>query len=554
MFAFDNFHQGRKGTRFSPFYPAILFLISGVFLLAASGSAAAGSAGADQPQPVGSQSLTIGILADPQLDPAQGEGADTWIITAQIYETLVAYQPGGTLPEPRLAESWTVSADGLTWFFKIRPGVKFHDGTDLDTAAVAYNLQRWWDPAHPFHDGDFLVFTYIFGGFKGDPNCLISGVSAASGNRVKITLKEPHMGLPSMLAMPAFAIASPDAIQSGTLAAEPVGSGPFAFAGWIPGNQIDLQANPDYWGTKTRLAGLTFQVIPLDQERFTALQSGAVQVVGDLPGEFALDAAADPDLALSWRPANGTGYLGINRAHLPLDNLLVRQAISHAIDRSALIATQYGTGFQIAKTLLPPEMWGNDPNLVDYEYDPERARSLLAQAGYPAGFETTLSFRNVVRPYLPDPPGTAQAIASYLGVVGIQAVITEYESGEFLDKFYNGELDLFLLGWTLDYLHPDHFFTPNLCDSYLGFGPKDEALCDILASARAEPDFAAQEAFYRWATQRVHATLPLQPLAHQRSLLLARRSVQGLIPSPLAVEEFNPVYLGNLVFLPLIVE
>ena len=552
MFAIDHFQPGWKRTRFSPFYTAFLVLMLGVTLLAPVGSAAARSTRPDQPQLAGSQSLAIGILADPQLDPALGVGPDTWIITAQVYENLVTYTPGGYLLEPRLAESWTVSADGQTWFFKLRPGVKFHDGTALDAAAVAYNLQRWWDPAHPFHDGDFVLFTSVFGGYKGDPNCLITSINTASGNRVKISLKEPHMGLPSMLAMPAFAIASPAAIQSGRLATEPVGSGPFAFAGWIPGNQIDLQANPDYWGAKPRLAGLSFQVIPLDQDRFAALQSGAVQVVADLPNEFALAAAADPHLVVSWRPAIGTGYLGINRAHLPLDNPLVRQAISHAIDRSVLLAMHYGPGFQVARTLLPPGMWGNDPDLVDYEYDPERAKSLLAQAGYPAGFETTLAYRNVVRPYLPDPTGIAQAIGAYLQAVGIQAVVTEYESNEFLDKFSNGELDLFLLGWTLDYLHPDNFFTPILCDSYLGFGPKDEALCDILASARAEPDFAAQEAFYRWATQRVHATLPMQPLVHWDSLLLARSSVHGLIPSPLAVEEFSPVYLGNLVFLPFI--
>lgn len=196
-------------------------------------------------------------------------------------------------------------------------------------------------------------------------------------------------------------------------------------------------------------------------------------------------------------------------------------------------------------------MWGNDPTIVDYEYDPDRAKSLLTQAGFPTGFETTLAYRNVIRPYQPDPPGIAQAIASYLQAVGIQAVVTEYESNEFLNKWQNGELDLFLLGWTLDYLHPDNFFTPLLCgDFYLGYGPKDEALCDILASARAEPDFTAQEAFYRWATQRVHATLPMQPLVHWNSLLLSRRSVHGLVPSPLAGEEFSPVYFGNLVFLP----
>src|SRR3990170_4484262 len=199
MFAIFNIHQGRKRTRLSPFYPAFPILILGVILLAARVIVSAGSARAHQPKPSGSQTLTIGILADPLLDPIHAESADVWLISAQVYETLTAYQPGSYLPEPQLAESWTVSADGLTWFFKIRPGVKFHDGTDLDAAAVVYNLQRWWDPAHPYHDGEFYFFFGVFGGFKGDPECQIIGISAASGNRVKISLKESHMGMPAQL-------------------------------------------------------------------------------------------------------------------------------------------------------------------------------------------------------------------------------------------------------------------------------------------------------------------------------------------------------------------
>ena len=127
MFAIDHFQPGRLQTRFSPFYLAFLVLMLGVTLLAPVGSAAALSTRPDQPKLADSQTLAIGILADPQLDPALGVGPDTWIITAQVYESLVTYTPGGYLLEPRLAESWTGSADGLTWVVKDQPRGKFHE-------------------------------------------------------------------------------------------------------------------------------------------------------------------------------------------------------------------------------------------------------------------------------------------------------------------------------------------------------------------------------------------------------------------------------------------
>jgi peptide/nickel transport system substrate-binding protein len=132
-----------------------------------------------------------------------------------------------------------------------------------------------------------------------------------------------------------------------------------------------------------------------------------------------------------------TGYLGINRAHTPLDNLLVRQAIAHAINKQHLINIYFGSRYDIGKELLPPSLWGYDPSIMDYDYDPALSRSLLALAGYPNGFATTLAYRPVIRPYLPDPANTAAAISADLQAVGITATVIEYESSLFLSKVYN---------------------------------------------------------------------------------------------------------------------
>jgi peptide/nickel transport system substrate-binding protein len=501
---------------------------------------------------VSQDSLTIAIQADPaQLDPALAEDVTTWRVTAQIFDTLTNYQPGGSLVESGLAESWSVSPDGLIWTFNLHSGALFHDGTSLDADAVAYNLNRWWDPAHPFHDEDFVLFTSLFGGYKGDPNCWLAGIATPTSSQVQLTLSAPHSNLPWILAHPAFAIASPAAIQAGNLATDPVGSGPFVFTAWVFGSFIQLEANSDYWDSVPGFDSLIFEVIALDADRFAALQAGTVQVVPDLPPEFAAQAEADTHLVSAWRPSIATGYLGMNRSHAYLDNDLVRLAIAHAIDRGTLLDSFYNPGTHLAQNLLPPVFWGSDLGVDEYDYNLSLVQDLLDEAGYPDGFETTLAYRDVYRPYLPNPAQTVQAIQAYLQAVGIQADVVAYESSEFIDKFNNGELDLFLLGWTADYLHPENFFTPILCDSWLGFGPKDTVLCDTLDQARAEGEFTAQEALYQWSTRRVHETLPMLPVAHPRELLLSRRELNGLIPSPMGVEAYNYVEVGNKVYLPL---
>ncbi len=176
-----------------------------------------------------------------------GSGAHHWrLFTAGFVATV--RHPGGLSARyvrrrsPALAESWTVSPDGKTWTFNLRPGIKFHDNTALDAAAVADNFNRWWDPAHPAHTGSFDWFYRLFGGFKGDANCKIAGVAALNATQFRLTLTSAYSPLPSILAVPAFAIASPAAIQAGTLAVTPVGSGPLllTFVQWSTGDRIQL--------------------------------------------------------------------------------------------------------------------------------------------------------------------------------------------------------------------------------------------------------------------------------------------------------------------------
>ena len=501
-----------------------------------------------QPLAQGS-SLVVGISQEPLgLDPARaGYDIPSFLLAAQVYDTLTAYQPGTSQVIPGLAITWTLSSDQLTWAFTLRPGIKFHDGSDLDAQAVLYNFERWWDPAHPQHSGDFEMFAGLFGGYKGEPDSLITGLSA-NGDQFNIQLAHPYSPLPSILALPAFSIASPAAIQAGTLMNTPVGSGPFTFVDWQPGSQIDLAANPSYWNGVPLITDLSFLAITDTQQMLSALDAGQIQAIEDLPQQEAISATISGDNRLIWRHSTSIGYLGINRAKLMLDELLVRQAIAHAIPKEMLIESHYLPGTQPADQFLPPDIWGRDPDITDYSYDPALARALLVQAGYSQGITITLALRDVFRGYLPDPVGTAYAIQADLESANIHTSVEVYDSQTFINKVYAGELDLFLLGWFSDYAHPANFFDYHFCGAgQLSFGPRDQVLCDELASAYATPDLDSQEIIYQSISQRVYETLPEVPLVYGRSALVLSTDVDGIVLSPEYITRYKDAYFSGAV-------
>jgi peptide/nickel transport system substrate-binding protein len=357
----------------------LLTLLAAALLMTASASAAPPAArpasespGAELSAGAGAAAtgaFTAALSVDVQgLDPALLTDSVSLLVTSQIYDTLVAYEPGGSAPIPALAQSWSASADGKTWTFNLRPGVKFHDGMPLNATGVVFNFQRWWDSANPYHTGSFDAFKAVFGGFKDDPNCLVAGVGPAGPLQFQITTTQASPGLPTSLALDAFAIASPAAIQAGTLGASPVGTGPYRFAERVAGDHVSLQANPAYWGSASRLASLVFRVIPDGDQRLAAVVAGTAHSADQFSDPQLLAALSNPKLQVLWRVAQSVGYLGMNRAHTPLDQPLVREAIAHAINRPKLIADHYDVRSQVAGQFLPPAIWGYDSSLTGYKY------------------------------------------------------------------------------------------------------------------------------------------------------------------------------------------
>jgi peptide/nickel transport system substrate-binding protein len=378
------------------------------------------------------------------------------------------------------------------------------------------------------------------------PKSLLASVEKVDAYIVRFTLNRPDVTFLQKLAFPAFGIQSPANVKKynggGDLLRNPVGSGPFKFVEWVPGDHITLQRNDSYWGQKPALKTLTYRVIKEAPARLLELQAGTVDGVDNLAPDDIPAAQADPNLAVYLRPPFNIGYLGINRAHKPLDDVRVRQAIAMAVNKADLVKALYPPTAQAASQFVPPGIFGHAGRLEDWPYAPDQAKKLLAEAGYPSGFKTTLWVMPVSRGYYPTPDRVGEALQANLAAVGVQAEIVTYDWGIYLDKVFAGEADLFLLGWLADY--PD---ATNFLDNFFGagsdnsLGPKFPELVQMLQEAGSTTDQAKRQALYDKANRFIHDNLPAVPVVHNSSAFAFRKTVKDVKPSPLNLESFLPV-------------
>lgn len=487
------------------------------------------------------------------LDPIQRTDGETFKVTHQIYETLLEYKPGGTEVVPALATEWEPSADGMEWTLKLRQGVKFHDGTDFNAEAVKINFDRWRSTSDPLHKGgEFPYYAYMFGGFDGDS--VIQDVQVVDEHTVKFVLKQIQASFLQDLAMVPFAIASPKALLENpeSLNDKPVGTGPFKFVSWSKDDQIVLEANPDYWGGKPAIDRLIYRSIPDNNARLVALQAGDLDIMDGVDPTFIETIKATGQFDIAERPAMNVGYLAFNTQKAPFTNPLVRRAINHAINRDELNAAFYAGMGTPAVSPLPPAVWGHNPNVPKYEYNPERAKELLAQAGYGPDnpIKTELWAMPVPRDYMPQPEKIAVAIQTYLRDVGIEAEIVTHEWAAHLEKTGVGEHPMALLGWTGDNGDPDNFLYV-LLDSDNAKGPDagniafytDQEVHGLLIKARTIVDTAERTRLYEEAQVRIMEDAPWAPLMHARVPIAVRKGITGYVPSPVGSESLAKVAL-----------
>jgi ABC-type transport system substrate-binding protein len=364
-----------------------------------------------------------------RLDPADMTDNPSETVLRHIMDGLVEFDEQLN-KNPCLAKSWEISEDGTVYTFHLREGIKFHDGTPFNAEAVAFNFNRIITQN--------LRRTALFQPY-------IDSVTAVDEYTVVFKLKAPFGAFLNHLAHGAALIQSPTAIQTwgAEVGKHPVGTGPFKFVEWVPGDHITLEANPDYWRGRPYLDRIIFQVVPEASTRVFRLESGEAHIATRIPPTEVPRLKANPNIEVLVRQTLRVIYIGMNNQKPPFNDVRVRQAVNYAIDKELLCQSILGGYADPADSPLAPLTWGYY-STGGYPYDPEKAKALLAEAGYPNGFEATL-YTPKGR-YLMDYE-TALAVQAMLAEVGIRVRVQVMEWAAYLSMLERREQEMFLLGW-----------------------------------------------------------------------------------------------------------
>jgi len=513
------------------------------------------------------ETLVFAISVDvDQLDPG-----NTSISQAvnNIFEGLVKFKAGSTSIEPCLATSWEISTDGKEIIFHLRRGVKFHDGTDFNADAVIFSFTRQYDSNHLYHQyGTWNMWGYIFYD--------VDRIEKIDDYTAKLILKRPNVSILTSLAVYQASIVSPvnaekyqeDAFKY------PCGTGPFKFVEWVKDDHVTLEVNEDYWQERAKLDKLIFKVIPDPSARLMALEVGEVQGV-EFPNPTDFDRINhNKDLVLMSQPGMNVGYIAMNTGYgyidenkngvrdldseplvktpgyfEPFTKKKVRQAINMAIDKQSIVDNIY-MGMAIkAKNGIPPFMLGYNDNVEDYPYDPERAKELLVEAGYPDGFEVTLHVMPVARPYMFNPHKIAEAIQSYLAVVGIRVKFYQVDWANYLQEMCSGKHQIALSGWVGDNGDPDNFMSVYGTNSTsIGMAKNrafylNDAVQKLLSVALVTYDDEKRATYYKKIQEMIHEDAGWVYLAHFIQNVVFSSNIKGFILSPTSRTFFYPVWV-----------
>ncbi len=515
-------------------------------VLAMAGTGCSGGQGkADR-----SNTIIVGLQAEPTaLDPAQISDYNSSRATMEMYDSLLRFKDGSTELEPGLAETWSISDDGLKYTLNIRKGVTFHDGTPLNAEAVVFNIQRQIDVNHPYHNtGDFPYAEFTFG--------KVAKIEATGDYTVVITLKERYAPFLANLAMHSAAMVSPTAIKKygKDIAKNPVGTGPFKFVSWNPGVEIVVQRNPDYWRTKVKVERIVYRPILEDQTRLAELEAGSVDFIVNIPPDDVARLKKDDRFTVAEQAGNHIWYLVMNCSKPPFNNLKVRQAANYAIDRKAIVDNILkGTGV-LAENYIPPVLWTYDNTVKAYPYDPEKAKALLKEAGVKLPLKVDFWVPSSGSG-MQQPTAMAAAIQADLAKVGIEAKISTYEWGTYLNMVFTDKpqdvAPLHEMSWAGDNGDPDNFL--YILNSGLqwpsnGFNEaffKDEALDKILVEAQQTNDRARREVLYKEAQKLVMADAPWVPIDHETQIVAMAKRIKGFVLHPTGVFRFDNVEIAK---------
>ena len=449
-------------------------LIAATALAMATGGLMAGGAAA--------KTFVYCSEASPEgFDPGLYTGGNTFDAAAHtVYNRLLEFKPGTTEPEPGLAESWTISDDGLQYTFKLRPGVKFQTTEfftptrELNADDVIFSYERQWKADHPWNKYVTGTSWEYFAGM-GFPE-LLQSIEKVDDMTVKFTLKRKEAPFLANVAMPFSSILSKE--YADKLQAEgkmnqmnqmPLGTGPFSFVAYQQDAVIRYKANPDYWNGKQKIDDLVFAITTDASVRYQKLKAGECHL---MPYPNPSDVAAmkaDPELKVMEQEGLNVAYLAYNTLVAPFDKVEVRRALNMAINKKAIVDGVFQGLATPAKNPIPPTMWSYNDTIEDDKYDPEAAKKMLEDAGV-KDLSMKIWAMPVSRPYMVNARRAAELMQSDLAKVGVKAEIVSYEWAEYLDKSKAKDRDgAAILGWTGDNGDPDNFLDTLLgCDAVGG--------------------------------------------------------------------------------------
>lgn len=458
------------------------------------------------------------------LDPAIGYDWQNWSMIKSLFDGLMDYVPGTTTLRPGLAESHTLSEDGLTFTFRLRPGVKFHNGREMTAEDVKYSLDRVTNPETQSPGAGF--FGSIAGFDKAGPEGL-SGVKVIDPLTVEITLSRPDATFLHVMALNFASVVPKEAVEEhgADFGKHPVGTGAYSLAEWTIGQHLVFRKNADYWRADLPyLDQITFEVGQEPVVALLRLQKGEVDVPGDgIPPAKFTEVMGNPDEAA--RVVEGgqlhTGYVTMNVTRPPFDKVEVRRAVNMALNKDRIVQIINGRAVP-ANQPLPPSMPGYARDYKGYAYDPEGARKLLADAGYPGGFETELYVMNT------DPnPRIAQAIQQDLAAIGIKARLQNLAQANVIEAGGAGTAPMVWsggMGWIADFPDPSNFYGPILGCAGAGEGGWNwSKYCNEALDAEAvkadsfkDPADPARLALWSDIYVRIMEDAPWAPVFHEQ--------------------------------------
>ena len=497
-------------------------------LLACALLSSCGSGSTDAP---GADTTIIYARGDQtdSLDPPSTEWGGSAKIMQNMFEALVTFSDDGIDLVPRLAEKWERSEDGKTWTFHLRKGVKFHDGTTFDSAAVVFSINRL------IGKGEKLPRAIPYGASYG----MITSVEAPDPNTAVFRLNAPSaVFLMNMAMFPSFMV-SPAAVRAAGaegFATKPVGTGPLKFKEWQRDVKIVLVKNPDYWGAPAKMDRLIILDVKDAKTAVQKLKNGEVDVIDKLTLADIAAIDSDPNLKMEYEVSMNVCYLTFNMGRDPDRDPNFRKAIAHALDKRKIVELAYHGKADEATSILPPSIFPSPAGLPTYPYDPEKAKELLAKVKLPEGFEAKLWHMAYDRPYVPEPDKLALVIQEQLSRIGLKVRLEGFNQDIYRRRTHDLDHPMLIMGWSADIADPDNFLYALLHGESIGPPEKPDGTNNsffnhpefnsIVKAAQSEVDPAKRKSMYERALQICQEELPVIPLVHVRQFAAVSKRVK----------------------------